>query len=73
VNIIPGAGEVAALIDLNPNKHGRFAPTHGTPVVAPEWLRTQNIQSIVVMNPIYHDEIREVAETVAPEADVIRA
>lgn len=73
VNIIPGAGEVAALIDLNPNKHGRFAPTRGTPVVAPEWLRTQNIQSIVVMNPIYHDEIREVAETVAPEADVIHA
>jgi C-methyltransferase C-terminal domain len=57
VNVVPGAERIGALVELNPHKHSRFAPRTGTPIRAPEALRGQPVESVVIMNPLYHDEI----------------
>ena len=57
VNVVPGANRIGALVDVNPHKQNNFAPGTGTPIVAPEALRGRPIQSIIVMNPLYRDEI----------------
>ncbi|MCI0540694.1 MAG: class I SAM-dependent methyltransferase [Verrucomicrobiales bacterium] len=62
VNVVPGAERIGALVDVNPHKHSRFAPRTGTPIRAPEALRGQPVESVIIMNPLYQDEI---ARTVA--------
>jgi hypothetical protein len=51
VNVVPGADRIGAFVDVNPHTHGRFAPRTGTPVLSPEALRGQPVESIIIMNP----------------------
>lgn len=49
--------EVAAVVDVNPYKQGRFVPGTGHPVIAPKQLIDEQPDLVVVMNPIYKREI----------------
>ncbi len=49
--------EVAAVVDVNPYKQGKFMPGTGHPVVAPKTLVDQPPDLVIVMNPIYVGEI----------------
>jgi hypothetical protein len=51
------ADRVPCLIDINPHKHGTYAPGTGLPVVAPATLKDVRPAAVVAMNPIYRDEI----------------
>ena len=57
INVVPGADRIGALVDVNPHKQGRFAPRIGIPILAPEALRGQPVDSVIIMNPLYHGEI----------------
>lgn len=50
---------VAHAIDINPHKHGFFMPGSGHEVIAPDELTENPPHVVVVMNPVYRDEIRE--------------
>lgn len=50
--------EVGWVVDINPHKHGKFLAGAGHEIVAPETLREARPDLVVVMNPIYLDEIR---------------
>lgn len=55
--------EVEYVVDINPYKQGKFLPGSGHPVVGPEFLQEYHPEVVVVMNPIYCDEIaRQLAE-----------
>ena len=55
--------EVAAIVDINPRKQGMFQSGTGHPIVAPKTLPTLRPDVVVVMNPVYCEEIRrELAE-----------
>jgi len=54
--------ELDCAIDLNSAKQGRYLPTTGLPVVAPEEARGLGVQTVLIMNPNYEDEIRALAE-----------
>jgi SAM-dependent methyltransferase len=73
VNAVPGADRLAALIDLNPHKQGHFAPGSGTPVLAPEALRGQTVESIIVMNPLYREEIAAAAAALGLSPEIVVA
>jgi SAM-dependent methyltransferase len=49
--------EISSVVDVNPYKQGKFMPGTGHPVVAPESLVAQPPDLVIVMNPIYVDEI----------------
>jgi SAM-dependent methyltransferase len=51
------AHSVAGVVDINPNKQGRFLPGSAHPVLAPEQLQQSPPDYIVIMNPSYRDEI----------------
>lgn len=55
---LPAGGTVEAVVDINPNKWGRFLPGGGQPIVAPEHLLALRPDVLLVLNPIYADEIR---------------
>ncbi len=49
---------IGCVVDINPYKHGKFLPCTGHEIVSPESLTEYRPDEIIVMNPIYCDEIR---------------
>ena len=54
-----GESGVEYAVDLNPRKHSRFIPGTGQQVVSPSFLREYLPDVVLVMNPIYRDEIED--------------
>ena len=54
---------IECVVDLNPNKQGRYIPGTGHPIVAPAELAQRHVKSAVLMNPNYRVEnLRLLAE-----------
>lgn len=51
--------EIACAVDINPHRHGYFMPGTGHRIVGPEQLREVCPDQVIVMNPIYREEIGE--------------
>jgi hypothetical protein len=49
--------EIACAVDVNPAKHGMHMPGTGHEIVAPEALVERRPDRVLVMNPVYADEI----------------
>jgi SAM-dependent methyltransferase len=66
--------EVAAVVDINPHKHGTYNAGTGQRIVAPEELRDLRPDLVVVMNAAYEQEIRSSLADLglAPEVAVLR-
>jgi SAM-dependent methyltransferase len=47
---------IDCVVDLNPNKQGRFIPGTGHPIVAPNDLANRGVRNAVLMNPNYREE-----------------
>jgi hypothetical protein len=50
--------EIEYAVDINPYKHGTYMAGTGQQIVAPEFLREYRPDVVIVMNPIYCNEIR---------------
>jgi C-methyltransferase C-terminal domain len=53
----PECRHLACVVDVNPRKQGKFLPGTGHPIVPPERLLHEGVQSVLVLNPNYFDEI----------------
>lgn len=49
--------EIEYVVDINPHKHGMYLAGTGHEIVPPEFLQTYHPDVIIVMNPVYCDEI----------------
>lgn len=58
----PDRSLVSCIVDLNPQKQGRFLPGTGHPIVAPERLGELGVRAVILTNPIYRDEIAVMLE-----------
>ncbi len=52
----PDCALIDCVVDLNPNKQGRFIPGTGHPIVAPTDLPGRGVCNAVLMNPNYRKE-----------------
>jgi hypothetical protein len=67
-----GAGEhVAAVVDIDPAKQGKFVAGTGHPIVGPEDLAAYAPALVLVMNPIYLDEIKADLRRLGIDAQVV--
>jgi hypothetical protein len=73
VNLVPGAGSVSRLVDLNPRKRGRHVPVTAQPVVAPGDLLGDPPDVVIVMNPLYRDEVACTVHELGLDAEVVVA
>jgi hypothetical protein len=54
--------EVEHVVDINPYRVGKYLPGTGQRIVAPAFLRDYRPDNVVIMNPVYRDEVgRELA------------
>ena len=63
--------EIQYIVDINPHRHGKFIPGVGKQIVSPEFLRDYKPQTIIVMNPIYCNEIKKMVETMGISAEYL--
>lgn len=52
------SSQVDLVVDINPYKQGMYLPGSGHRVIAPESLGKAQMDIILVMNPVYMEEIR---------------
>jgi hypothetical protein len=50
------------VVDINPHKAHTFMAGMGQEIVPPPFLRSYDPHVVIVMNPIYHDEIKNELE-----------
>jgi hypothetical protein len=54
--------EIEQVVDINPYRVGKFLPGTGQRIVAPAFLHDHPPDNVIIMNPVYRDEIeRELA------------
>lgn len=52
-------GEIEYVVDINPLKQGTYMAGTGQEIISPEFLMEYKPDIVIVMNPIYRNEIRE--------------
>ena len=55
----PDAKTIDCVVDINPDKQGRFVPGTGHAIVPPSALATRGVRHVVPMNPAYRHEIAD--------------
>ena len=55
--------EIEYVVDINPYRQGTFMPGTGQQIVAPEFLRDYQPDYILVINPIYCEEVQGMIDT----------
>lgn len=58
-------------VDINPYKHGTYLAGTGQEIVTPEFLRSYRPDVVLVMNPVYEQEIRAHLARLKISADVL--
>lgn len=62
---------IPCVVDINPHKQGTFLPVTGQPIVAPAHLQGYQPDVVIVMNPVYREEIWRSLQELGINADVI--
>lgn len=73
--VVLGLGEeILAVVDVNPHKHGRYLAGTGHRIHGPDELRAIRPDIVLVMNPIYLEEVRRAlaARDLAPALEPVR-
>jgi hypothetical protein len=71
LNTVPGARGIETVVDINRRKQRHHVAGTGQPVLSPERLRSRRPEVVLVMNPIYRAEIRQMLLGLGVAADVV--
>jgi len=64
---------VPACVDINPHKHGKFLAGTGQEIVSPESLVESKPDVVIVMNPVYTEEIRSQLAELGLQPEILEA
>jgi SAM-dependent methyltransferase len=70
LNLLGTEETVAYVVDINPNKQGKYVAGSGQQYVSPEFLARYRPEVVVIMNPIYRQEIETQLAALGVAADV---
>jgi len=51
--------EIEHVVDINPYRVGKFLPSTGQRIVAPSFLREYRPDNVIIMNPVYRNEVEQ--------------
>jgi ABC-type enterochelin transport system substrate-binding protein len=60
LNLKNAADQISYVVDINPRKQGMYVSGTGQEIVSPEFLKDYDPDLVLIMNPIYNEEIRGV-------------
>ena len=59
------------VVDINPNKHGKYMPGTGQEIVGPAFLKDYRPDLVIAMNPIYRHEIQRDLDRLDVRAELL--
>jgi len=62
--------EIEYVVDINPHRHGKFMPGSAQQIVPPEFMAKYQPKHVIVMNPVYCQEIRRDLDRVGVKAEL---
>ncbi|MCA0930682.1 class I SAM-dependent methyltransferase [Ruegeria profundi] len=62
---------IDAIVDINPHRHGKFAPGLDIAISSPDDLAELKPDLLIVMNPIYLEEITATCRTMGLRAEIV--
>lgn len=71
LSLVDPGQAIGTVVDANPRKWGRFLPASGHEVVAPAEVAERAVVTVLVMNPVYADEIRRDLAAMGSSAEVL--
>ena len=63
--------EIEYIIDINPNRHGKYIPGLGKQIMSPKFLKKYLPDTVIVMNPAYVKEIKEDLDSMGLSPEII--
>lgn len=73
LNVLQVAKTCPVVVDINPKKHGKFIPGTGQQVIPPEGLVEYQPEVVILMNPIYEEEVTRLMRSLGIEAKILLA
>lgn len=71
LNVLQARDQIEYVVDLNPRKHGKYVAGSGQQIVAPAFLRDYQPDVVIVMNPLYMNEIQQMTHDLGLRTEVI--
>jgi 2-polyprenyl-3-methyl-5-hydroxy-6-metoxy-1,4-benzoquinol methylase len=71
VNTIEGGEQIPYVVDINPRKQGKFVAGTGQQIVPPAFLCAYQADTVLVMNPLYTNEIQATLAQLSVEAEIL--
>lgn len=62
---------VQYVVDINPHRHGKFIPGVGKEIMPPAFLKEYQPDQVIVMNPIYCNEIQTMLDEMGVTTELI--
>ena len=59
------------VVDINPQKHGKFMSGTGQQIVAPDFLKNYRPDVVIAMNPVYKEEIAKQLKTLGLDTSLL--
>jgi SAM-dependent methyltransferase len=73
LNMLKISDTIPYVVDINPHKQDRHLPGTGQRVIAPEFLREFRPQTVVLMNPMYRQEVEGELRALGVAAEILEA
>lgn len=71
LNFLKLQNQIEYVVDINPRKHGMYVAGTGQQIVPPEFLQSYQPDVVLVMNPVYEAEIRQMICTLGLKAELM--
>lgn len=71
LNVLKPGNTISHVVDVNPHKQGKFVAGTGQEVISPDSVQAQNPVKIIVMNPIYKEEIEATVKKMGVVTEVV--
>jgi SAM-dependent methyltransferase len=73
LNVVATLKEIPYIVDINPRKHGCYVAGGGQRIVSPDFLLSYRPDVIILMNPVYENEIRDTVKNMGLQPDFLIA
>jgi len=73
LNLLELKDKIEYAVDINPRKQGKFIPGTGQEIVSPDKMKDYQPDVVIVMNPLYREEIQQALQQRNVSAQVVTA
>ena len=71
LNVLKIEDQIKYVVDINPHKQGKYAPGTGQEIVSPQYLEEYCPDMVILMNPLYLEEVGNIISDLGFSSSII--